>query len=89
MSIIDLPSPPLVSTMPIRLALEADGDRLADLTAAALDEFYRLESLAAAAREAWRVLALQRAALERTLHDLPEMVHASTDEVLSERRDAA
>lgn len=89
MSIIELPSPPLVSTMPIRLALEADADRLADLTAAALDEFYRLESLTAAAREAWRVLALQHDAVERTAHDLPDMVPASTEEALSERRDAA
>ncbi|GLJ79748.1 hypothetical protein [Microbacterium imperiale] len=89
MSIIDLPAPPLVSTMPIRLALEADADRLADLTAAALDEFYRLESLTAAARDAWRVLDLQRAAVERTLHDLPEMVPAAIKEALSERRDAA
>lgn len=63
-----------VSTMQIRLALEADADRLADLADAALAEFYRLEALTAEARETWRLLALQRAAVEQTLVDLPDTV---------------
>lgn len=66
------------STLPVRLELEATADRLADETTAAAAEFYRLEALAAAARDRWAALDVERAAVERALVELPDLI-ASPD----------
>lgn len=66
------------STLPVRLELEAHADRLADEASAAADDAFRLEALAAAARDRWASLDLERAAVERALVELPDLVPAST-----------
>lgn len=64
------------STLPVRLELEAHADRLADEASSAADEALRLEALAAAARHRWATLDLERAAVERALIELPDLVPA-------------
>lgn len=62
------------STLPVRLELETHADRLTDDTAAAAAEYLRLEALAAAARDRWATLDRERAAVERALLELPDLV---------------
>lgn len=80
------------STLPVRLELEATADRLADEASSADTEFYRLEALAAAARDRWATLDLERAAVERALVELPVYKapeHENAIAVLEEARDQA
>lgn len=65
------------STLPIRLELESQADRLAEASSTAADEFFRLEALAAAARDRWAALDVERAAVERALTELPDLVPSS------------
>lgn len=62
------------TTIAIRLELEAIADQLHDESLALAEEFHRLEALAAAAREEWRLADLRRAAAEQALRDLPDIV---------------
>lgn len=67
-------APAARTTLPVRLELEAHADRLADEATAAATEYLRLEALAASARDRWASLDLERAAVERALLELPDLV---------------
>lgn len=65
------------TTIAIRLELEAIADQLHDESLALAEEFHRLEALAAAAREEWRLADLRRGAAEQALRDLPDLIPAT------------